>query len=138
MLPTFADRKFVGPEIPNLDIVEATGEHPVFISTDQVLYDINYLPSGKSVRVSGEGTVDSDALLLIPTFPDPNNYETFFDYEQAVVEWKVEIEHSLEHLKIPSTLGRIYYRPRRATNIKESALLRNWFGLIILEPKSSG
>lgn len=44
--------------------------------------------------------------------PRPGDYENFFRYEQALLEWKSNLQLALGSLKLPILVGRQYYRPR--------------------------
>lgn len=46
------------------------------------------------------------------SFPDPNKYDTYFEYEQAVLDWKIDIEASIGYLQLPNPVGRTYSRPK--------------------------
>ncbi len=52
--------------------------------------------------------------LLQEPFPQPASYDTFFDYEQALLGWRQKIEAGLvdSSLRLPNIIGRKFSRPR--------------------------
>ncbi|KAJ3435332.1 sca1 complex scaffold protein scaa [Anaeramoeba flamelloides] len=47
----------------------------------------------------------------ISPFPQPDQYETFNEFEQAILDWKKETEKGIGYLQIPKPMGRTYSRP---------------------------
>ncbi|EFA80562.1 armadillo-like helical domain-containing protein [Heterostelium album PN500] len=45
-------------------------------------------------------------------FPEPNSYDNYFDYEQAVMDWRTQLQQSLGVIQLPQNMGRTYSRPR--------------------------
>eukprot|EP01132_Coremiostelium_polycephalum_P004149 gene4149-5190_t len=45
-------------------------------------------------------------------FPEHTNYENYFDYEQALIDWKQQVQQSLGVVQLPSNMGRTYSRPK--------------------------
>lgn len=46
------------------------------------------------------------------SFPQPVQFDSFFDYEQSLLEWKLRMEAGLANLRLPNIMGRKYNRPR--------------------------
>lgn len=44
-----------------------------------------------------------------------DEFDNFFDYEQALLDWKGDVELALGTLRLPTIVGRHYYRPRVST-----------------------
>ena len=98
-------RDYSGPSV--IDFVEDLGSHfkagsPAFIIQDGSLFDIQYAPL--------------DSNVTLPPYPDPSKYETFFDFEEAIKEWKRNVETILSNVQLPTVTGRHYYRPFKPKN----------------------
>ncbi|KAJ6246236.1 sca1 complex scaffold protein scaa [Anaeramoeba flamelloides] len=91
-------------EIDNENEIEK--DQQKFISNDELLK--NFSPKN---------------LDKLPPFPLTKNYSTFDDFEQAVFDWKTEIEKDLGYLKPPELIGRAYSRPLYSPNSNETELL---------------
>jgi len=39
-------------------------------------------------------------------------FADFFQYEQALLDWKMDVQASIGAAKLPDIIGRSYYRPR--------------------------
>lgn len=100
-----ADQHYHGPDFshlaPALDINEYEEDDSVlYIAPDGSVLDAKYRPSSISIE-------------SIPPFPDTSSFAAYFEYEQAVIQWKTKIEAILnEKVKLPTIVGRHYYRPR--------------------------
>jgi hypothetical protein len=46
------------------------------------------------------------------SFPQPSQFEAFFDYEQGLLGWMQRMEASLSGLRLPNIMGRTFSRPR--------------------------
>jgi hypothetical protein len=52
--------------------------------------------------------------ILFENLPQAEKYENYFEYEKALLDWKVAVETALKNLQLPNLMGRNYYRPRVA------------------------
>lgn len=50
--------------------------------------------------------------MFIDSFPQPGQFDTFFDYEQSLLGWKQRMEGGLGSLRLPNVMGRKFSRPR--------------------------
>lgn len=91
---------------------------PVFLGPDGTLFDLSYTP------ILDRSPVDSDKWQYIsdlpqlggaqpiPPFPDSENFSSYLDYEQAVLDWRMTVVDILGFLQLPHPVGRFYYRPK--------------------------
>ena len=92
------------------------------------MYDTNYNPVTEVVVLENsayepEGNIESDHRKFpIPNFPEAIHYETFFDFEQAIREWKSHTESILNWIHLPFIAGRQYYRPKAIVPTKHHKL----------------
>lgn len=49
---------------------------------------------------------------LVNSFPLPENFISFLELEQAVLDWKNQMEEIIGDIHIPNVMGRHYFRPR--------------------------
>ncbi|KAJ5073691.1 sca1 complex scaffold protein scaa [Anaeramoeba ignava] len=47
-----------------------------------------------------------------PKFPKPDDFSDFSDFEQAVVDWRSQVDSYLGYTHLPNIIGRAYDRPR--------------------------
>ena len=80
---------------------------PAFISGDGEIFDSSYLPLNMVVAKQP----NEQRGIYIDPYPDASKYETFFDYEEAMKEWKKHVDRVLGNAQLPSVAGRHYYRP---------------------------
>ncbi|EGG24743.1 hypothetical protein DFA_02987 [Cavenderia fasciculata] len=106
---------------------KATTGEPIFMSPDGTFYDINYLPVFKH-KVPDRATLNNYASVnfdedeeeslqeqlfhLYNTIPQIDEFDNFFDYEQAFLAWKFAVETIFQDIRLPYAGGRAYYRPR--------------------------
>jgi hypothetical protein len=83
---------------------------PRYIDHDGSLYDLNYFCTTADVK-DKENAFTADAMAL-KGIPDPANYLSYSDYEQALVEWKTAAEEALGQVSLPTLMGRYLFRPR--------------------------
>ncbi|KAJ6249262.1 sca1 complex scaffold protein scaa [Anaeramoeba flamelloides] len=50
-------------------------------------------------------------LHALPKFPKNNDFESFDDYEQAVLNWEKEVNNKIGFLNLPVSMSRIWSRP---------------------------
>ena len=115
-------RKYNGPEIFFEEKqIDATGKQfPVFLGTDSTLYNLDYFPIPKDRTDAQAERKDKKDVLenkssydaYKKSFPDPNKYESYFEFEQALIDWKIEVEGSIGYLQLPIPIGRNYFRPK--------------------------
>jgi hypothetical protein len=48
---------------------------------------------------------------LYQSAPQPENFETFEEYEESLLNWSREVDKKLGVLQLPQILGKNYYRP---------------------------
>lgn len=91
---------------------------PFFVGSGGEVYDVYYRKCDDEVarRIKGGGQGGADVFR---SFPQPGGYETYFDYEQALLDWKSEVESALGDLHLPDIVGRYYARPTVAAPIQE-------------------
>lgn len=92
------------------DLTTAHPGPPRFIDQDGLYYDSNYYITTVDVK-DKENAFVHDAMAL-KGMPDPANYLSYSDYEQALVEWKTAAEEALGNVVLPMPLGRYTFRPR--------------------------
>jgi hypothetical protein len=113
-------------------------QYPVYLGEDGTLYDRHYMPvmrqdieylqgRGKFTNVQRETLGQVDVVdenpdvwhefqychdpELYQTCPNPYSYETFDEYEQAMLKWSTDVQNRLGYLQLPVIMGRHYYRP---------------------------
>ncbi|EGC30806.1 hypothetical protein DICPUDRAFT_4465, partial [Dictyostelium purpureum] len=59
-----------------------------------------------------EETLQEQLVHLNNSIPQIDEFENFFDYEQAFLDWKYAVDQIFEHIRLPVTTGRTYYRPK--------------------------
>jgi hypothetical protein len=100
----------MGPALPKdyLASGKATLDRtPTYLDAGGRLYDPFYR------KCDQEGPQQLSRLFEQTPFPNPESrYPSFFDYEEAVLEWKKQTEAALGDLHIPHLMGRAYPRPR--------------------------
>ncbi|KYQ93311.1 hypothetical protein DLAC_05978 [Tieghemostelium lacteum] len=129
---------------------------PVFLGVDGTFYDINYVPvfkhktpekqstltNGNSPRMDGNNTLEEEEddeieetfeqqlAHLYNSIPQIDEYENFFDYEQAFLGWKFAVETIFQDTRLPNTTGRAYYRPKHVdfqNKIRETSTFQEDF-----------
>eukprot|EP00002_Diphylleia_rotans_P032692 TRINITY_DN6880_c0_g1_i3.p1 TRINITY_DN6880_c0_g1~~TRINITY_DN6880_c0_g1_i3.p1 ORF type:complete len:820 (+),score=161.01 TRINITY_DN6880_c0_g1_i3:45-2504(+) len=83
---------------------------PIFLGGEGRLYDLHYRP------------IDAHPTPQISEMPQPHEFETLIDYEQALMQWKEECDAAVEDLKMPVLVGRCYSRPRVLFKAKKEPL----------------
>jgi hypothetical protein len=129
--------KWDGEEQQDMGIVEQ--QYPAYLGEDGTLYDKHYMPvmrqdpeylqaRGKFSIVQREtiGQLDNEQKSeqdvwyefqychdpeLYQTCPNPYSYETFDEYEQAMLRYSADVQNRLGYLQLPVIMGRHYYRP---------------------------
>jgi hypothetical protein len=100
----------MGPSLPKdyLASGKATLDRtPTYLDSAGRLYDPFYRECDQ------ERPQQLSQLLEQTAFPTPESrYPSFFDYEEAVLEWKKKTEAALGELQMPHPMGRAYPRPR--------------------------
>jgi len=99
---TQSSKKYSGPQI-HLDDFRANTESseqskPVYMDGQGKLYDRLYQQCGGTRKVA--------------QFPSLEDYSSILDYKEAVLEWRQQTIKDLQGIKLPTILGRAYYRPR--------------------------
>lgn len=112
---------------------------PVFLGEDGTLYDINYLPiavdegvlkhkRGKLTQImSNEPVTNNNNTMestheychdpeLYQTPPSAHSFQSFEEYEEALVQWANDVQRKLGYLQLPRIMGRHYYRPYVASH----------------------
>lgn len=83
-----------------------------YIDTEGKAYDIHYNPIDST----------NEKLLNIVNLakhkPQPQRFDSYFEYEQALVEWRFRLEKDLKSVYLPVPLGRYYYRPNFSLVVK--------------------
>ncbi|KAJ6253593.1 sca1 complex scaffold protein scaa [Anaeramoeba flamelloides] len=119
---------------------------PVFVDSEGNMYDINYLPIKETKRRLRKTNLPSinefkigsnkqfftkeGRLKLIqrhtctkvdnfPTFPNPQDYQTFTEFEQASVKWYQTVQKNLGVLKLPKKIGAQSYRIKEELKSEE-------------------
>eukprot|EP00026_Physarum_polycephalum_P005890 Phypoly_transcript_05929.p1 GENE.Phypoly_transcript_05929~~Phypoly_transcript_05929.p1 ORF type:complete len:233 (+),score=28.59 Phypoly_transcript_05929:645-1343(+) len=91
---------------------------PVFLGPDGTLYDVNYVQVTEYTPPNADSSDPLAKLAFTPgspvysNFPEVDSFENFFDYEQAVMDWKDSVLKNLGWLQLPTVLGRFYSRPK--------------------------
>ncbi|KAJ3449674.1 sca1 complex scaffold protein scaa [Anaeramoeba flamelloides] len=117
---------------------------PVFIDTQGHLYDLYYCPieqsenstkfrKGKLPKIEELSIITNEELQTrsertnlysqvickdpkeILPFPDPDDYDTFEQFEEASLKWEEQIEESFGLLQLPELLGGNFYRLKDTT-----------------------
>ncbi|KAJ6250640.1 sca1 complex scaffold protein scaa [Anaeramoeba flamelloides] len=120
---------------------------PVFLDTQGNLYDLYYCPinqSQKLINYREEDLPNLEELSIVTNeesqkrgertkiysqitckdpkeihpFPDPENYETFEQFEQASLKWEEQIEQAFGLLQLPELVGGNFYRLKDTTKKK--------------------
>jgi hypothetical protein len=92
----------------------STTNEPAFVSGDGKLFDVNYVSLDRFLdKASKNGNVDS---IIIDPYPDSAKYESLFEYEEAIKEWKDNTELAIVNIHLPVVTGRHYYRPLKPKN----------------------
>ncbi|GAM16961.1 hypothetical protein SAMD00019534_001360 [Acytostelium subglobosum LB1] len=101
----------------------AVGE-AMYMSPDGNFYDVNYVPLFKykpvDRQLNGHVDIEDDVDMSLEeqishlhnTIPQLDEFENFFDYEQAFLAWRFLIETIFSDIRMPSVSGRAYYRPK--------------------------
>eukprot|EP01080_Neovahlkampfia_damariscottae_P007818 gene7818-12291_t len=115
---------------------EFVGRTPIFLGQKNQFYDVNYLPFDTEEETLAERRgkwsdifytqhddefAEKNLELLAYEYihdpeiyqnpPDPESFNDFDDYEEALVEWQEDTERALGYLQLPRVLGRQKYRP---------------------------
>lgn len=102
-------------------VVDLETENPGparFIDQDGSLYDKNYFLTSADAK-DKENPFVPEAMAL-KGIPDPANYLSYPDYEQALLEWKSSAEEALGNVLLPTPLGRYLFRPRLGRSARSS------------------
>ncbi|KAJ3450343.1 sca1 complex scaffold protein scaa [Anaeramoeba flamelloides] len=120
---------------------------PVFLDKQGNLYDLYYCPinqSQKLINYREEDLPNLEELSIVTNeesqkrgertkiysqitckdpkeihpFPDPENYETFEQFEQASLKWEEQIEQAFGLLQLPELVGGNFYRLKDTTKKK--------------------
>ncbi|EFA78486.1 hypothetical protein PPL_09138 [Heterostelium album PN500] len=108
-----------------------TAGEPVFMAPDGTFYDINYVqafkykqpekqPNGNSHQNGNqlleeddeEESLEDQLLHLYNSIPQIDEFENFFEYEQAFLSWRFAIETLFADIRLPMISGRALYRPK--------------------------
>lgn len=129
-----AKKKYHGTavELHEQEITLGAKEVPVYLGPDATLYNLNYvaIPKNRIEALSSEKKERKDATdkpiyeTFKKYFPDPNKFESYFEFEQAIIDWKVEIEASIGYLQLPLPMGRNYFRPKVSIESIQVRILR--------------
>ncbi len=119
---------------------------PVYLGSDGTLYDLHYIPilsksewqqnESLSSSKEEEGKRNSPAFnpdVDFTLMPKAEDFDNFFDYEQALLDWKTDIEIALGDLVLPNVMGRYYYRPL-VTLVRQISIHSNLFRSVQEEP----
>lgn len=88
-----------------------------YIDYEGNFYDKNFnIVSRESDMLIWAKTIES----LTKDKPLQRNYDNYFDYEQALVEWKVKLEIAIGDKNLPIPIGRYYYRPGFISLVKSN------------------
>ncbi|KAJ6234280.1 sca1 complex scaffold protein scaa [Anaeramoeba flamelloides] len=107
-LPIQEERMYIRNE-------EQTTEQEQEIDEDEDDFDRKYFKSKKDVW-----EIQKEALLKHapknlkkpPKFPDPEDFETYMEFEEASIKWHNDMEGHLGILRLPNTVGQSYSRPK--------------------------
>ena len=101
---------------------EPGAHHALYLGIHGELYDANYEPLPRSLRIRGD--LDSNPAKYfeqqkntrtfeVSPFPQPElDHESFFEWEQEVLVWKDRTEKQLRDVRQPVATGRTFYRPK--------------------------
>eukprot|EP01133_Synstelium_polycarpum_P002516 gene2516-2875_t len=109
-------------------VEEEEAKTPVFLGADGTLYNKYYIaikiigiddppkmtaqtfvpPSSKEATKNSFNANDP----VYTSFPEVGGYDNYFDYEQAVMDWKANVQANLGAIQPPRAMGRTYSRPR--------------------------
>lgn len=59
-----------------------------------------------------EETLQEQLVHLYNSIPQIDEFENFFDYEQAFLDWKYAVDQIFDRTRLPVITGRAYYRPK--------------------------
>ncbi|KAN0055710.1 hypothetical protein ACTA71_011593 [Dictyostelium dimigraforme] len=59
-----------------------------------------------------EETLQEQLVHLYNSIPQIDEFENFFDYEQAFLDWKYAVDQIFDRTRLPVITGRTYYRPK--------------------------
>lgn len=71
-----------------------------------------FMPSTPSSSSSTPPSNDDITRQFADSFPQPTQFDTFFDYEQSLLGWKQRMDTGLGNLRLPNIMGRKFNRPR--------------------------
>ena len=85
------------------------------MSSDGKLYDLDYLlveNYNPDIQQAQENGLHLPSSEIYTQFPDPNNSRSYSEYNQNVTQWYSQMLASIGKIKLPTIMGRAYYRPR--------------------------
>lgn len=94
--------------------------YPTYLDGEGRVYDAFYqrCPPAIEQRVAHELLRDAP----FPSLADSQErYPSFFDYEEAMLEWKMRVEAAISTVQLPRLLGRAYPRPRVVMHVWTSS-----------------
>lgn len=107
------------------DVIASEKRYPVFIGPNGTFFDIYYLPLDNSTLSNGTTSPELspssstnnlhqsiNTAEIANSFPSPEQFESYFDYEQALLDWKMTVEGELNGLRLPNVMGRKFFRPK--------------------------
>ncbi|GAM19331.1 hypothetical protein SAMD00019534_025060 [Acytostelium subglobosum LB1] len=98
---------------------------PVYLGADGTLYNKFYIAIRNIASEEQSPKLPSSKDAAKPfnandqvyhSFPENHSYDNYFDYEQAVMDWRANVQQSLGPLQLPHNMGRTYSRPRVVIN----------------------
>eukprot|EP00727_Mastigamoeba_balamuthi_P001158 m51a1_g11039 hypothetical protein (1089) ;mRNA; f:439373-443063 len=137
-------KQYAGPAVPPLEpeVVNQCARHryPAYVAPDGALYDVNYgpyapaaapaQPSDAAAEVYDVGelagrlpAVATRGAAALEPAPEPERFESYDEYEGALLAWAAGTQRALGYAAAPSVCGRHYSRPSTAgdaTRRKES------------------
>lgn len=66
-------------------------------------------------------------LALANEKPVPDDFDSYFEYEQSLVEWKIKADRILDKKHLPVPVGRYFYRKHFSIDSYKATLNRNNF-----------
>lgn len=121
-------KKYEGPVIPaawdRKTLGRTQASPPRYLDGQGRVYDAFYQRCPDSIEKNVIEALANDAPFPSLTYPGDNRYPSFFDYEEAVLEWKKQVESVIANIKIPKLLGRAYPRPRVMMVVRFECCLR--------------
>ncbi|KAJ6234499.1 sca1 complex scaffold protein scaa [Anaeramoeba flamelloides] len=64
-------------------------------------------------------------LKQIPKFPNPDDYQTFEEFEDAANQWETTVYNSIGTLQLPKTIGGYYYKMKERIKNETQSLEQN-------------